>query len=341
MLVLVFSLLLAFVLGFSAHRTGICTVSAVAEVITSKTAMTFLSFLKVIAWVALVGCVAGALLPELMRPYSAPILSLSVILSVLAGGLIFGVGAGINGGCSFSTISKIAQGDLHVALTLPAFVLGALSCTSLSVGQSLIVDEPRYAVAFSDVPMIFLIVLSVWGVYELVRTLWRVVSSGALDALVSTRYRLSSGAAVIGVSSGFLYLAHGRWAYSSKIMDYFGGLDAASSVSGPASVYLILALFTGAAASAVSNRELKWSFARDKWHRNLIGGFLMGFGAMMVPGGNGKLILHDLPHLSAHAVVAYLAMVAGIALVLLLQKRLYGQIDVVSCVGDECKVTKA
>jgi hypothetical protein len=111
-------------------------------------------------------------------------------------------------------------------------------------------------------------------------------------------------------------------------------------VSGATSVYLILALLTGAIVSAISNRALKLSFAGDKWQRNLSGGFVMGVGAALVPGGNGKLILHDLPHASAHAILAYLAMVVGIALILLVQKRLFGRIDVISCAGDECSVSK-
>ncbi len=33
----------------------------------------------------------------------------------------------------------------------------------------------------------------------------------------------------------------------------------------------------------------------------------MGFGAIMIPGGNAQLILQDIPQLSAHAIPAYLA----------------------------------
>ncbi len=116
--ILIISLMFAFILGFSAHRSGVCTVAAVNEVITSKSARIFLSFLKVILWVLVINGVAIALMPELARPYLSQPLSLSIV----AGGFVFGVGAAINGACSFATISKIAQGSLHVALTLPWFI---------------------------------------------------------------------------------------------------------------------------------------------------------------------------------------------------------------------------
>ncbi len=61
----------------------------------------------------------------------------------------------------------------------------------------------------------------------------------------------------------------------------------------------------------------------------------------MVPGGNGKLILHDLPNLAVNAYFAYLFMVIGIAITLMLQKQIYGTINSVSCGGDLCKVGKA
>ena len=56
--VMIISLGFAFVLGFSAHRAGVCTVSAVNEVMTSKSARLFASFLKVMLWVLLVNVIA-------------------------------------------------------------------------------------------------------------------------------------------------------------------------------------------------------------------------------------------------------------------------------------------
>jgi hypothetical protein len=197
-----------------------------------------------------------------------------------------------------------------------------------------------YAIDFADLSILLMIGLSLWALIELYRILRSLSATGIVKSITTKRYRLSSAAALIGLSSGFLYLFHGRWAYSSKILDYFAE-DPSPPFIGTRASYLILALLAGAVTSAFSNRQFKVSFAGNTWHRNVMGGYLMGLGAMLVPGGNGKLILHDLPHLSLLATIAYLAMVIGIALTLLMEKRLFGQIDIVSCAGDKCTLVKS
>ena len=334
MVILIISLFFAFLLGFSAHRAGVCTVSAVGELITSKSARIFLGFFKVILWVLVINGLATAIMPELARPYASQALS----LPILAGGFIFGVGATINGGCSFSTISKIAQGNLHVALTLPAFVLGMISYTTISGQQPMMhSDSPTLpSQGFS----VLLIILVVWALGELVRIVWTIVKRGDYrSSLRAKRYRLSTGAALIGICSGFLYLIHGRWAYSSQIVDYVNGPQTAS-VPGMTGIYLVIALLTGAILSAVSSGQFRFSFATRDWHKNLAGGFLMGFGAIMIPGGNAKLILQDIPQFSAHAIPAYLAMVVGIAITMMAHKYFFGTMEVVNCSGDICQITR-
>jgi hypothetical protein len=334
-MILVLSFIFAFMLGFSAHRAGICTVAAVAEVITSRTARTFSSFFKVVLWVLLINGIAALLAPGIQQPYTAPVFSIYTI----AGGLLFGIGASINGGCSFSTISKIAQGDLHFALTLPAFILGAISAREFSLGRA-DASGSLYAIDFSDIPLILLAGILLWALLELFLIIRSVVTAGIVKSVTGKRYRLSSAAALIGLSSGFLYIFQGRWAYSSKILDHFA-VEPAPPFIGTTAFYLLLALLAGAVISALSNRQFKASFAGNRWYRNMAGGFLMGLGAMLVPGGNGMLILHDLPHLSLQAAIAYMAMVSGITLTLLMEKRLFGRIDVVSCAGDKCTLVKS
>ncbi len=114
---LLLSAMLAFVLGFSAYRASICTVAAVAEVMSSRTALVFLSFAKVVLWVVLVNGLLVLWMPDLARPAKPH----PGIQMALIGGFVFGIGAAINGGCSFSTISKIAQGNIHMAIDPAGF----------------------------------------------------------------------------------------------------------------------------------------------------------------------------------------------------------------------------
>jgi len=180
-----------------------------------------------------------------------------------------------------------------------------------------------------------------WALRELVVIIWSSIKNGDYwSALRAKRYRLSTGAALVGVCSGFLYLIHGRWAYSSQIIDHLTDNQSTQSVPGMVGIGLFLALLTGAVASAISSRQFGFTFAKNDWHKNLIGGFLMGFGAIMIPGGNAKLILQDIPQLSTHAISAYLAMVLGITLTLLALRRFYGEWEIVNCSGHTCKISR-
>lgn len=49
----------------------------------------------------------------------------------------------------------------------------------------------------------------------------------------------------------------------------------------------------------------------------------MGIGAALVPGGNDVLLLNAIPGLATHAIPAYLAMLVGIAMGLLIRKRYF------------------
>jgi len=334
---MIISLGFAFVLGFSAHRAGVCTVSAVNEVMTSKSARLFASFLKVVLWVLLVNVIALWWWPDLVKEST----QYQLTPFVFAGGFVFGVGAGINGGCSFSTVSKIAQGEIHVALTLPSFVAGAYLFASVT-SDFKVFHVVQNQIKPAELHTYIVIGLLVWACYELARIVRPFVTrKTSWNSLLARRYRLSSAAALMGICSGLLYLMHGRWSYSSGVLDYFVPGSSRTPLDGPVAAWLFLALLSGAITSAVINRQLDFTFARDKWHRNITGGLLMGAGAAMVPGGNGKLILHDLPDLAANAFFAYLFMIIGIALTLMLQKKIYGAIQIVSCGGDLCKVEKS
>ena len=64
---------------------------------------------------------------------------------------------------------------------------------------------------------------------------------------------------------------------------------------------------------------------------------MMGFGAAVAPGGNDALIQHYIPGLSPHALIAYGAMLLGIATVLIGMRLATGGMMVVDCRGDVCR----
>ena len=90
-------------------------------------------------------------------------------------------------------------------------------------------------------------------------------------------------------------------------------------------------------SSVLSRRFfLDWR-ALTEWRGFLCGGILMGIGAALVPGGNDVLLLNAIPGLSPHALPAYLAMLAGVAIALMVVKWLGGEWEVINCSGDQCQ----
>ena len=118
------SLVLAAIFGFATHRASICTVKAVLEVLTTRRAHMFLSFAKTVLWVAAITAVVVWVAPLPEGPV-APVWALSP--AALVGGFLFGVGAALNGGCAFYTLSRLGDGQLRMAVSILGFVLGALA----------------------------------------------------------------------------------------------------------------------------------------------------------------------------------------------------------------------
>lgn len=336
-MLLMFSLFLAMLLGFSAHRASICTVGAVVEVLSTHRAYMLLSFVKTILWVIAVTMLLYWWLP--MTSVPSPGWELSTIS--VAGGFLFGIGAAVNKGCAFSTLTRLADGQVKMVLSLVGFCLGVLVYISLPM-TSLVPPHVSVPTAYGLFePWSFAIITSfgAWIVWE-ARRLWRTRQSGlAWRALIlSDRYRLSTAAVLLGVSNGILYAIYGSWAYTStlgKVVERFMG-----SVSGPSAHQV--ALFAFVLAGMALSTWQRGSFHLDwrpsfSWALNLMGGLLMGLGAAMVPGGNDVLVLQGIPGLSPHAVPVYAAMLAGIATVILMMRLVSGKAVSMDCSGDVCR----
>jgi hypothetical protein len=180
--------------------------------------------------------------------------------------------------------------------------------------------------------------LAAWGVWEIVR-LWRTRPAGAswIELVSARSYRLSAAVALVGVSSGILYALYGPWTYTRLFSE-----TVALPMDGDAGrLALPLGLFVAVVAGAVASAWQKGTFRPSwrpspLWIHDFAGGLLMGAGAAMTPGGNDVLVLHSIPQLSAHALPAYLAMTAGIAVVLIVMRAIRGEYLQVDCCHDIC-----
>lgn len=336
MTVIALALVFAALLGFASHRASVCTVKAVAEVLSTRRGHMFAGFVKIILWIEVVTLTLLAFGHELEHgigwwPFS---------LSSAMGGVLFGIGAALNRGCAFATVSRLAAGELRMMATLAGLALGMASHLELITHGVLSPASPSTIAPIASPTWIWLVTaaLWLWGAHELIR-LWRTRARGigAMRLLVADAYRLSTAAVLMGLGNGLLYALLGPWAYTRFIegmVDRSHPGDAALLTFGA----LFVALLAGASLSAWlrGRPRLRWR-PSPAWNGNLAGGYLMGLGAALAPGGNDVLILHAIPSFSPHALPTYASMIAGIMLVLVPMRLMTGEAMQVSCEGDVCR----
>jgi uncharacterized membrane protein YedE/YeeE len=333
---LVLLLLLVAATGFVAHRASLCTVRAVAEILNAGTAHMLASFFKAALWAALV----YGLLLLVFTPQTAKFPAFEPRSLAIVGGFVFGIGAAINGGCSYSTLQRIADGDLAGLASIVGFVLGVFAWSTLDTSAA--ITQPVQATALwveigAMAPWL-LAVLALLAAIEFVR-LWRTHprTGKAWQSFGAPSYRVGTAAAVIGVCAGLLYAILGAWSYTGTVRR---AVDAAyRMLPGPNTLpwLLFAAMFLGMVASAMQRGSfaLRWR-PQGALAPRLGGGVLMGLGASLVPGGNDTLILTGLPALSGWAVAAYLALVAGVGAGLWVQHLRGKPYPNVACIDGIC-----
>lgn len=309
------SLLLAAVIGFATHRASLCTVRAMAELLATRRAHILASFFKASLWAIVVSLPLAWLAP------GSPLVAMHPLTTAtLFAGFVFGAGAALNGGCSFSTLEHLVDGDLSYAATLAGFAagvrLGVFPAPAALMGT---LPEPE------TLGLAVFAVGAVWAVFEVAR-LVRTRPGGGLWTLARfDPYRLSTAALVLGVCAGALATLHGGWTHTSALRRF---------AATPLQFRLLGAVVLGMIVSAWERRAFRvvWAAPRH-WARHAAGGVLMGIGAAGIPGGNGWLILRAIPSLSPHALPAYAAILAGVGAVLLLAP----QRPRIECTGDICR----
>src|SRR5262245_56659694 len=196
MALLVLAVVLAMILGFAAHRASVCTVRAVAEIMSSRRAYMFASVGRSVLWVWAVSLPFFWLVPAAGTGISG----WSLTVAAIAGGFVFGLGAAINGGCAYSTMARFVDGDGRMLAAILGFAGGVFGFMVLVGWNWLARPVPAPALVGHLLPWssALTIAILIWALYEAVR-LWRSrdAKTSLIKLLLAPRYRLSTAALLI------------------------------------------------------------------------------------------------------------------------------------------------
>ncbi len=242
------------------------------------------------------------------------------------GGFIFGIGATLAGGCAARTIVKSMEGSMHSLLALVSFALVAsitqfgflesvrLSLTEMTsvelvsdAGIATILGLPQWLVLAVVAVILLLFIFKGWKqstdktmlgagiiIGLLVVTSWYITGVLAQDEFDPTR---PSAITVSGPMARFGYII-----LSGRIPAFSFSI---SFVIGTAVVSLVLAIIKGQFKITPPNKGMA--------KMAVLGGALMGIGAIMAYGCNIGQGLSGISTLSLESLLAVVGMVAGIA----------------------------
>src|SRR5262245_44526578 len=181
---------------------------------TARTSYMLASVGKSVLWVWAVTIPIFWLMPALGTGISG----WSLTGYAMLGGLLFGVGAAINGGCAFSTMARLVDGEGKMLATVSGFAVGVFCFVTLVGRQWLPSPSPTAALigellGWAKVPAFAFLS---WAGYESAR-LWRTRQIGMrlTDLVLAPRYRLSTAALLIGFSGALLFLTFGAFGYTA------------------------------------------------------------------------------------------------------------------------------
>ncbi len=318
------ALFFAFVLGFAAHRGSICTVRAVAEAMHARTFMMFWSVVKSVLWIVAITLPVFALIPAT----TAAVGGWRLTALALMGGFVFGLGAGVNGACAYSTMARLAEGEASMLVAIAGFAVGILGFTLLVGGGAVARPSPAPALILSlgTWGLAIAVLILAFGVYEIAR-LWRTRPAGKSlrDLVLARPYRLSTAALVMGTSGALVFLLYGSAGYTSTFEVVIEGALGERPWPSAGRWLLLVAVILGMFVSSLARGGFRVDWRpRLDWLRNVVGGALMGLGAALTPGGNDVLVLYSLPSLSPHALPSYAALALGVVAAILLMRAVFG-----------------
>lgn len=304
------TIVLLFLIGYSSQRSGVCMVRAVREVIERRRVHRLAGFLLAAASAMLVMAGAKAIGAT---PFQT-IIGAKINALAILGGVLFGLGTRLNGHCAMGTLAALTAGRLSQLAALAAMFVAALA-VGPAMSKAALTLPPRTPLVSplaSNLPLAVVVgsIMAVLAASYIYRRIgWR-HPRGGWSPLVAM--------GLIGSASGILFALDQKWVYTSRIADAaYGEVPVTwAAAAGP------IALIAGMTIAAIIGGmfRIQPGNLRD-WLTASGGGFLMGIGATLVPGGNDTMLFTGVPLLLPNLLVAYAAFTLTVYLALLARKR--------------------
>jgi hypothetical protein len=274
-------LLLTLVLGALLSRVSLCAVAGVQQAVATGN---FAGLERL----GLAACGAGLsllLLAGLLPDRVALPNDVDFHMGLMAGAVLLGLGAIINGGCYLGSVLYLGTGNLNFLFTLLGLGLGL-----------------RAAARWSPLPP-----ASASASHMAMGTMWMLgLGLFALAAVLLIRRQRSTTqwlALGTGLLAGLVYARHPGWSYGSALEALAQGHTGLTHWRAHMPV---VTLFAGAIGGAVlAGRFNLQRFKLRPALRCLAGGAIMGCGAALIPGGNDSLLLWVIPGLALYGVWAF------------------------------------
>lgn len=287
------SCLLGFAVGVALHGGGTCAVGAARSLAWHGETGPTLGLLLAMA-------VAGMIvLPAAWAAGGAVRLATSapVDLRLLAGGVLLGVGATVNGACLLGSLTRLGDGELRLlalplGLGLGFRVAGGLDLSAEAAATRNALSAPS-AAGLALVAGSALLAIS-------------------FALLIRRRGddRLLAASVALGAAGALLFLLRPGWSYADLVHQRFA---AAMQLAGAPATGAALATIVGAASLAWMRRAFRWQPPTlAGLARSLAGGALMAGGSVLVPGGNDALLLAAVPAGVPSGIVAWAVMTATV-----------------------------
>ncbi len=297
-------------MGFAMKSGGLCTYAAALQMVREHRFERLMAFLSAAAWAALFVVPMVWAWPEGFQLGKAH----QQWGSVIAGGLLLGLGAYCNRGCVFGTFVQLTGGNMTYLATLIGMVVGAVVAkAALSDIAPVPVQLP--VMAAPGMPA------TAWLLFAALLVLWHGVRFAAqADAGRHWRSMVSAimTALTLGVGGGALFATVNGWDFTA-VMLRSAYVMSDLTTAGPTGLAVLstLAMVAGGVSAAVSQQRFDWRAPElIPAVGSLAGGVLMGAAAVILPGGNDGLLLSGIPALAPHALGGFGMMLLSMLLLL-------------------------